>query len=85
MIASASIPGGFPPTMVDVEVDGKRYHEMHVDGQGIGDLYRIYATTQRDGVNFKVTFVPSTFNVPHKEEFDNEYMRKLYYVIYDLA
>ena len=32
MIASASIPVGFPPTMIDVEVDGKRYQEMHVDG-----------------------------------------------------
>ena len=53
--------------------------------QGIGDLYRIYATAQRDGVDFNLTFIPSTFNVPHKEEFDNEYMRKLYDVGYDLA
>lgn len=148
MIASASIPGGFPPTMIEVEVDGKRYQEMHVDGgvmaqvfaypagirinevvaaagvtrertlyvirnakldpdwahverktmsiagravaslihsQGIGDLYRIYATAQRDGVDFNLTFIPSTFNVPHKEEFDNEYMRQLYDVGYDFA
>jgi hypothetical protein len=53
--------------------------------QGIGDLYRIYATAQRDGVDFNLTFIPSTFNVPHKEEFDNEYMRKLYDVGYDFA
>jgi len=32
MLASASIPGVFPPVMIDVEVDGKRYQEMHVDG-----------------------------------------------------
>ena len=126
--------GGFPPVMIDVEVDGKRYQEMHVDGgtmaqvfaypasirikeqaaavgitrerklyvirnarldpdwaqverqtlsiagravasliqtQGIGDLYRIYATAQRDGVDFNLTFIPSTFNAPHKEEFEN--------------
>jgi predicted patatin/cPLA2 family phospholipase len=148
MIASASIPVGFPPTMIDVEVDGKRYQEMHVDGgvmaqvfaypvgirvkeeaaaagitrerrlyvirnarqdadwaqverktlsiagraveslihaQGIGDLYRIYATAQRDGVDFNLTFIPSTFDFPHKEEFDNEYMRKLYDVGYNFA
>ena len=148
MIASASIPGGFPPTMIEVDVDGKHYEEMHVDGgtmaqvfaypaairvneqaaaagftrerklyvirnarldpdwahverktmsiagravaslihtQGIGDLYRIYATAQRDGVDFNLTFIPSTFNVPHKEEFDNEYMRKLYDVGYDFG
>lgn len=32
MIASAAIPGAFPPTMIDVEVDGRKYQEMHVDG-----------------------------------------------------
>jgi predicted acylesterase/phospholipase RssA len=32
MLASAAIPGVFPPVMIDVEVDGKRYQEMHVDG-----------------------------------------------------
>ena len=32
LLASASIPGGFPPVLIDVEVDGQRYQEMHVDG-----------------------------------------------------
>ncbi len=32
VLASASIPGIFPPVMIDVEVEGKRYQEMHVDG-----------------------------------------------------
>jgi predicted acylesterase/phospholipase RssA len=32
MLASASIPGAFPPVYIDVEVDGGRYDEMHVDG-----------------------------------------------------
>ncbi len=32
LIASAAIPVAFPPVMIDVEVDGKRYQEMHVDG-----------------------------------------------------
>jgi hypothetical protein len=56
-----------------------------IQTQGIGDLYRIYATAQRDGVDFNLTFIPPTFNAPHKEEFDNEYMRKLYAVGYDFA
>lgn len=30
--ASAAIPVAFPPVMIDVEVDGKHYQEMHVDG-----------------------------------------------------
>lgn len=148
MIASASIPGGFPPMMIDVEVDGKPFQEMHVDGgivaqvfaypvalnlkqesatanlvrerklyvirnarldtdwaqverstmsiaaravasliqsQGIGDLYRIYATAERDGVDFNLGFIPASFNAPHKEEFDTEYMRALYAIGYEMT
>lgn len=32
MLASASIPGAFPPVYTEVEVAGERYDEMHVDG-----------------------------------------------------
>jgi predicted acylesterase/phospholipase RssA len=32
ILASTAIPGVFPPVMIDVEADGKRYQEMHVDG-----------------------------------------------------
>ena len=32
MIASAAIPGHFPPVMIDVEAGGREYQEMHVDG-----------------------------------------------------
>ena len=32
ILASASIPGAFPPVNISVTVDGKPYNEMHVDG-----------------------------------------------------
>ena len=32
LLASAAIPGAFPPTMFDVTLDGVAYQEMHVDG-----------------------------------------------------
>ncbi|MDX2237547.1 MAG: patatin-like phospholipase family protein [Hyphomonadaceae bacterium] len=32
LVASASVPGVFPPVMMDVEADGARMQEMHVDG-----------------------------------------------------
>lgn len=35
MLASASVPVAFPPVFFDVEADGQRYDEMHVDG-GVG-------------------------------------------------
>ena len=143
LLASAAIPGAFPPVMIDVDLDGTKYQEMHVDGgtvtqvflyppslgganlaqrkrilyvirnarldadwasterrtmtiamraidaltttQGIGDLYRIYATAQRDGLDFNLTFIPPTFNTPHNEMFDTAYMRSLYDVGFEAA
>jgi len=32
LVASASIPGVFPPTLIEVEGQGRRLSEMHVDG-----------------------------------------------------
>ncbi len=39
MLASASIPGAFPPVYFDVEIDGKKYDEMHVDGGTITGVF----------------------------------------------
>jgi hypothetical protein len=39
LVASAAIPGAFPPMMIDVEVDGKRYQEMHVDGGASAQVF----------------------------------------------
>jgi predicted acylesterase/phospholipase RssA len=148
LLASAAIPGAFPPVMIDVEIDGVRHQEMHVDGgavvqlflyppsvnvameaeendahrvrtlyiirnarldadwasvkrrtltiatravssliqsQGVGDLYRIFATAQRDGVDYNLAFIPPTFNTPHPEDFDTQYMRSLFQTGYDMA
>jgi predicted acylesterase/phospholipase RssA len=41
IIASAAIPGLFPPVNIKVKVDGKLYDEMHVDG---GVTRQIYVT-----------------------------------------
>jgi Patatin-like phospholipase len=39
LLASAAIPGAFPPTMVRVEVDGRPYDEMHVDGGASAQVF----------------------------------------------
>jgi predicted acylesterase/phospholipase RssA len=39
LLASAAIPGAFPPTMIDVSVDGKTYQEMHVDGGAFAQTF----------------------------------------------
>ena len=53
--------------------------------QGIGDLYRIYSITQRDGIDFNLTFIPPTFTMPHTEQFGTAYMRALYDVGFEAA
>jgi predicted acylesterase/phospholipase RssA len=32
LLASASVPGAFPPVLLNVEMGGRRFQEMHVDG-----------------------------------------------------
>lgn len=49
-----------------------------IQTQGIGDLYRIYLETQRDGVDFNLAYIPPTFNERPKEDFDPVYMTKLF-------
>ena len=39
MLASGSIPGAFPPVYFDVEIDGKTYDEMHVDGGAMTQVF----------------------------------------------
>ncbi|MGA0604704.1 patatin-like phospholipase family protein [Phenylobacterium sp. VNQ135] len=39
LIASASVPGVFPPKLLRVEADGTSYDELHVDGGAISPLF----------------------------------------------
>jgi hypothetical protein len=39
LLASAAIPGAFPPVMIDVWADGRPYQEMHVDGGAIAQAF----------------------------------------------
>ena len=127
MLASAAIPGIFPPVMIDVLFDQAKHQEMHVDGgtvsqvflyppslqlgnilrrdasarpaayiirngrasptpekverktlsiagraiqtmiasNGVGDLYRIYTTTQRDRIDFNLALIGDDFKHPY--------------------
>ena len=39
MLASAAVPGAFPPVLFDAEVNGREYHELHVDGGLAAQVY----------------------------------------------
>ena len=148
LLASASIPGAFPPVLIPVEYEGEVYDELHVDGgaasqvflypigldleavhkrlavpgkaklyiirnsrlepmyeqlqnklipiagrsiesvirtQGIGDLYRIFLESCRDGLDFNLAYIPADFTEKSSEEFDPQYMRKLFELAYERA
>jgi hypothetical protein len=56
-----------------------------IHNQGVGDLYRIYSTTRRDGVDFNLARIPTSFNAPHPDDFDTGYMRALFDEAYRTA
>jgi predicted acylesterase/phospholipase RssA len=149
LLASATLPGVFPPVRIQVRVGGQKYDELHVDGgvtrqvfiapsifsfvsqeqksgrsatkqrlyvirngkidpewqavnenmlsitqrsiatliknQGIGDLYRIYSVTRRDGIDFNLASIPADFSDTSDEPFDQKYMIALFDRGYDLA
>ena len=39
LLAAGSIPGAFPPVLIDVESQGKRFSEMHADGGMCAQFY----------------------------------------------
>jgi hypothetical protein len=41
LVASASVPGVFPPTMIAVQGNGREFEEMHVDGQAGGAFFAV--------------------------------------------
>ena len=38
LLASAAMPGAFPPVLIDVEAAGRQYQEMNVDGGASSDI-----------------------------------------------
>ena len=50
--------------------------------QGIGDLYRIFVETCRDGLDFNLAYIPADFTEVPQEEFDTDYIQKLYFMAF---
>ena len=51
----------------------------------MGDMYRIYLATQRDGLDYHLAYIPDSFTGEANESFDREYMTRLYNLGYDMA
>ncbi len=53
--------------------------------QAIGDLYRIYTITQRDGIDYNLGSVPADYVSQAKEPFDPDDLKRLYDLGYKMA
>lgn len=62
MLASASIPGAFPPVSFDLEANGQRYDELHVDGGTANQVFVYPAATDWRQV-LELLDVPGEMNV----------------------
>jgi hypothetical protein len=49
-----------------------------IASNGVGDLYRIYTTTQRDRIDFNLALIGDDFKQPQAAPFDRVYMGKLF-------
>src|SRR5262249_6414506 len=69
-----------PPEKVErktLAIAGRAIETM-IASNGVGDLYRIYTTTQRDGIDFNLALIGEDFNQPYTGPFDGAYMAKLF-------
>jgi len=56
-----------------------------IKAQGLGDLYRIYATALTDGLDFNLAFIPDSLDTNRSDEFDTRVMNVLFDTGHDLA
>lgn len=54
-----------------------------IAASGYNDVVRIYARTERDRVDYNLTFIRPDFTVPNDKPFDPAFMRPLYQYGYD--
>lgn len=67
-----------------MSIGGKTISSM-VEAQGIGDLYREYAITTREGIDYNLASIPPEWVPNPKEPFDPEDMKRLYAIGYSMA
>ena len=53
--------------------------------QGVGDLYRIYTIARREGIDFNLLYIPSTFKDQGQKFFDPEEMKQLFDLGFDIG
>lgn len=71
-----------PPRLVPIAL---RSISSLIRTQGVGDIFRIYVQAQNAGIDYNLAHIPRDFHERPKEEFDPEYMKKLFDLGYGMA
>ena len=76
LLASASIPGAFPPVMIDVTVGGQPHQEMRVDGGAFVQLF-LYPSTvtqaRRERLRRRLPVQPAEAYIIRNARLDSEW------------
>ncbi|MEL7174533.1 MAG: patatin-like phospholipase family protein, partial [Pseudomonadota bacterium] len=78
VIVNNTLEKPYEPVELGVlSIAGKAVSSL-IGGSGSGDLYKLYAIAERDEVDFRVLWVPKSFDGVPEEPFDRAYMQSLY-------
>lgn len=85
VVRNAKLAPSYEPIPRKILPITARAIETLIKTQGVGDLYRIYLGSQRDGLDFHLASIPQEFHAESNEAFDPGYMKPLFQLGYDLA
>ncbi len=85
LIRNSSFDSEWKIVSPDIESISGKTINLLLKTQGICDIYRIYAASKRDGIDFNLAYIPDDFDIEPSETFDPVYMGKLFDLGYQLA
>lgn len=85
VIRNSKIAPEYQATGDDIVDITYRSISVLIKNQGIGNLYMLAEQAERDGFNYQIAHIPEAFDAESTEEFDPEYMTKLYELGYNMA
>ncbi len=85
VIMNNKLKRGYDPVRPRIVSIAGRAVSTLIGGSGTGDIYKIYAIAERDGIQLEVVSIPADFDLEPQELFDPTYMQSLYDLGYEMG
>lgn len=85
IIRNRKLAPDYAETITDLLDVSERAVDTVVRAQGNGDLYQMYLISRRDGIDYNLAYIPSTFDAKSRSLFDHDFMQALYAAGYALG